>query len=187
MVKVWLSDEQIIALYWSRDEKAIEETDCKYRNYLFTVAFNIVHGNADCEECLGDTYLAAWNAIPPAKPNVLKAFLTTIIRRIAINRYHSNSRHSEMAVSLSELEGILSDGDTTASALDVKELGRMISNFVRGLSARNRFIFIGRYYMAEPIDAIAKDLRVSRSTVNKALAAIRKSLKEKLESEGYDL
>ena len=187
MARTPISDEAIIALYWTRNESAIKETDFKYRNYLFAVARNIVHGETACEECLSDTYLAAWNAMPPAKPNVLKAFLTTIIRRIAINRYHSNSRHSEMTVSLSELEGILSDGDTTASALDVKELGRMISNFVRGLSARNRFIFIGRYYMAEPIDAIAKDLRVSRSTVNKALASIRKSLKEKLESEGYDL
>ena len=72
--KSTISDEAIIALYWNRDESAIEETDLKYKNYLYFVAYNIVHGRADCEECLNDTYLAAWNAMPPSKPNVLKAF-----------------------------------------------------------------------------------------------------------------
>lgn len=94
-----ISDEQIISLYWSRNEKAIEETDFKYKKYLLTIAYNIVHDPHDCEECLNDTYLATWNAIPSSRPNLLKAFLTTLMRRIAINRYHSNLRHSEMTVS----------------------------------------------------------------------------------------
>lgn len=75
-----ISDEKIIELYWSRDEKAIEETDLKYKKYLFSIAYNIVCDRLDCEECLNDTYLGAWNAIPPSRPNVLKAFLTTIVR-----------------------------------------------------------------------------------------------------------
>ena len=182
-----ISDEAIIALYWSRDERAIEETDLKYKNYLYSVAYNIVHGRPDCEECLNDTYLAAWNAMPPSKPNVLKAFLTTVIRRIAINRFHSNMRHAEMTVALSELEAFLTDGEGVDSRLDAKELGRVISDFVRRLPQRRRFIFMSRYYMAEPIDTIAKELDLSRSMVNKELAAIRKALKEKLESEGYVL
>lgn len=182
--KAPLSDEKIIALYWARDEKAIAETDFKYKNYLFTIAYNIVRGSCDCEECLNDTYLATWNAIPPTKPNVLKAFLTTILRRIAVNRYHSNLRHSEMTVSLSELEGILSGkGD----GLDAAQLGKVISDFVRGLSPRRRYIFMSRYYMAEPIDTIAKELRLSRSTVNKELAQVRSALREKLEREGYSV
>lgn len=185
--KSTISDEAIIALYWDRDEKAIEETDFKYKNYLFSIAYNIVHGRLDCEECLNDTYLAAWNAIPPAKPNVLKAFLTTIARRIAINRYHSNLRQSEMTVSLSELEDFLSDDESVDSQFDAKELGRVISGFVRSLPQRRRFIFMSRYYAAEPIDTIARDLNLSRSMVNKELAAIRKALKEKLESEGYSI
>ena len=106
-----LSDDKIIALYWARDEKAITETDRKYKNYLFSIARNIVQAQPDCEECLNDTYLAAWNAMPPNSPTVLKAFLTTITRRIAINRYHKNQNHSEMTVALSELEGILSDSE----------------------------------------------------------------------------
>ena len=185
--KLPLSDEKIIELYWSRDEKAIEETDIKYRNYLYKVAYNIVHGEKDCEECLNDTYLAAWNAMPPSKPNVLKAFLTTITRRIAINRFHSNMRHSEMTVALSELEAFLTDGESVDSRLDAKELGRVISDFVRRFPQRRRFIFMSRYYAYEPIDTIAKELDLSRSMVNKELAAIRKALKEKLESEGYVL
>lgn len=182
-----ISDEEIIALYWNRDESAIEETDLKYKNYLYSVAYNIVHGRLDCEECLNDAYLAAWNAMPPSKPNALKAFLTTITRRIAINRFHSNIRHSEMTVALSELEAFLTDGESVDSRLDAKELGRVISDFVRRLPQRRRFIFMSRYYMAEPIDTIAKELDLSRSMVNKELAAIRKALKEKLESEGYVL
>lgn len=182
-----ISDEAIIALYWSRDERAIEETDLKYKNYLYSVAYNIVHGRPDCEECLNDTYLAAWNAMPPSKPNVLKAFLTTITRRIAINRFHSNMRHSEMTIALSELEAFLTDGESVDSRLDAKELGRVISDFVRRLPQRRRFIFMSRYYAAEPIETIAKELDLSRSMVNKELAAIKRALKEKLESEGYIL
>lgn len=182
-----LSDDKIIALYWARDEKAITETDRKYKNYLYSVARNIVHNAPDCEECLSDTYLSAWNAMPPTMPKVLKAFLIAITRRIAINRYHKNQRHSEMTVALSELEGILSDREDASAQIDARELGRVISEFLRGLPQRRRFIFISRYYMAEPIDTIARELRLSRSMVNKELAAIRKALKEKLESEGYDL
>lgn len=182
-----LSDEKIIALYWARDEKAITETDRKYRNYLFTITCNILQLRPDCEECLNDTYLAAWNAMPPAMPKVLKAFLATITRRIAINRYHKNLRHSEMTVVLSELEDFLSDGEDTAAQLDARELGRVVSDFLRQLPQRQRFIFMSRYYMAEPIDNIAKELRLSRSMVNKELAAIRIALKEKLESEDYSL
>lgn len=180
-----ISDERIISLYWNRNETAIEETSRKYGNYLFSIASNIVHDKSDCEECLNDTYLATWNAIPPSKPNVLKAFLTTIARRIAINRYHSNLRQSEMTVSLSELEDFLSDDESVDSEFNARELGRAISDFMRSLPERRRFIFMNRYYAAEPIDTIAKELNLSRSMLNKELAAIRKALKEKLESEGY--
>lgn len=182
-----LGDERIIALYWARDERAIDETAFKYRNYLYSVAFNIVHDAPACEECLNDTYLATWNAIPPATPNVLKAFLTTVLRRIAINRYHLQQRHSRHTVSLGELEGILSDEGQPLSPVESRALARTVSDFVRALPQRRRFIFMSRYYAAEPIDNIAARLKVSRSTVNKELAAIRRSLKEKLESEGYSL
>ena len=186
-----LPDEAIIRLYWKRDEKAIEETDFKYKSYLFSVILNLLSDLRDCEECLSDTYLGAWNAMPPAKPNVLKAFLTTIARRAAIKRYHKARKKtaipSELTVSLSELEDFLSDGGEAEADFDSENLGRILSDFLRSLNQRKRYIFMSRYYVADPIERIARELNVSRSTVNKELAAIRKSLKEKLESEGYCL
>ena len=189
--RIPLADERIIALYWERDENAIEETDFKYGSYLQTVARNILGDSLDCEECLNDTYLGTWNAIPPARPNVLKAFLTTIARRIAIKRYHSRTRQrripSEMTVSLSELEDFIACDDDVDSHFDAARLGNIVSDFVRSLPERRQFIFMSRYYAAEPINRIASDLSLSRSTVNKELAAIRGDLKKKLESEGYSI
>ena len=182
-LKIPLDDDKIIELYWQRDEEAIEATDFKYRKYLYKIAYNIVRDNVDCEECLNDTYLGSWNAIPPSKPSVLKAFLTTI------KRYHNNLRKkvipSEMTVSLSELEDFIVGDEDVGDDFDAVKLGEIISNFVRCLSEREKFIFMSRYYLAEPIDIIARNLGLSRSTINKELAAIRSALKEKLESEGY--
>jgi RNA polymerase sigma-70 factor (ECF subfamily) len=184
-----MEDGKIVELYWNRDEKAIEETDFKYKKYLFSIAYNILHSKLDCEECLNDTYLGAWNAIPPSRPNVLKAFLITITRRIAIKRYHSNSKKnvvpSELTVALSELEDFIADDNDVVGSFDAEKLGCIISEFVRSLSERKRFIFMSRYYVADSIDAIANNLSLSRSMVNKELAAIRRALKEELESEGY--
>ncbi|MBQ9130963.1 MAG: sigma-70 family RNA polymerase sigma factor [Clostridia bacterium] len=186
-----LPDEAIVTLYWNRDETAIEETDFKYKNYLFSVIRNLLADPMDCEECLNDTYLGAWNAIPPTKPAVLKAFLTTVARRAAIKRYHKARKKtaipSELTVSLSELEDFLSDGGEAESDLDAAALGKVISEFLYSLDKRKRYIFMSRYYVAVSIEKIARELKVSRSTVNKELAAIRKSLKAKLESEGYRL
>ena len=183
-----LDDCEIVELYWQRDEKAIVETDKKYRSHLLAVAYNVLHDRLDGEECLNDVYAGAWNAIPPSRPDNLCAFLTTVMRRIAVNRYHSNRKKSnvpsEMTVALSELEDFLGEEDLSQE-LDAYRLGRIISDFVRGLSPRGRFIFMSRYYMANTVDQIAKNLHVSRSTVNKELAVIRKNLKETLESEDY--
>ena len=186
-----LEDDEIIELYWQRNEAAIAETDLKYRKYLFIIAYNILNEKLDCEECLNDTYLGAWNAIPPTRPNVLKAFLTTIIRRTAMKRYQHKNRQravpSEMTVSLSELEAFVSgDGDVGAD-FDAERLGKIISDFVRSLGKRRQFIFMSRYYAADSIDVIARDLKLSRSMINKELAAIRSDLAKILEKEGYSI
>ena len=190
-VKTPMDDEEIVELYWNRNERAIEETDFKYKKYLFSIAYNIVHDRLDSEECLNDTYLGVWKAIPPTKPNVLIAFLTTITRRIAIKRYHSNLKQreipSEMTLSLSELEAFITGDDDVDPEFDAERLGRAISVFVRSLSERRQFIFMSRYYVSDSIDTIASNLRLSRSMVNKELATIRSVLKEKLESEGYSI
>lgn len=186
-----LSDGDIIDLYWQRDEKAIKETDLKYKKYLMTIAYNIVKDKEICHECLDDTYLGAWNSIPPERPNVLKAFLTVIMRRAAIKKYNSNGRKrripSEMTVSLEELEIFLNDGNATEEEFNARELGRIISCFTRSLSVRRQYIFMSRYYVYDSVKTIAADLGVSMSTVNKELAAIRDELRRKLESEGYNV
>ena len=186
-----MSDEQIVELYWQRDERAIRETDRKYQHFLLTVAHNILRDAQDCEECLNDTYLGAWNAIPPARPKVLQAFLATIMRRTAIDCYKRKKRQkridSELTVALSEVEELLADGSDPAAELDAHELGRVISEFIRALPKRRMYIFMSRYYTARPIGEIARLLGGSESTVNKEIAAIKRDLKEKLEKEGYSL
>ncbi len=185
-----MSDEEIVELYWQRDEQAIKETDIKYRRFLISVAHNIVQDMRDSEECLNDTYVGAWNSIPPARPVLLQAFLATIMRRTAIDCYKARKRQkrvaSEMTVSLSELEDFISDDDVYSEA-DARELGRGISDFVRSLSERRMYIFMSRYYVAHPIKEIAKVLSCSESTVNKEIALIKRDLSEKLEKEGYTL
>ena len=189
--KAAMSDEQIVELYWQRDERAIRETDRKYQHFLLTVAHNILRDAQDCEECLNDTYLGAWNAIPPARPKVLQAFLATIMRRTAIDRYKAGKRQkridSELTVALSEVEEFLADGSDPAAELDAHELGRVISEFIRALPKRRMYIFMSRYYTARPIGEIARLLGCSESTVNKEIAAIKRDLKEMLEKEGYSL
>ena len=184
-----LSDEEIIALYWDRDEQAISRTDEKYKKFLLSVAFNIVFDDQDCEECLNDTYIDAWNSMPPSKPALLQAFLATIMRRTAIDRYKSRKRQkriaSELTVSLSELEEIIADESDNSAETD--ELARLLSDFVRSLSDRRMYIFMSRYYFARPIGEIASLLCCSESTVNKEIAAIKRELKEKLMKEGYTL
>jgi len=183
-----MSDELIVELYWQRDEQAIRQTDIKYRKFLLSVAYNIVHDTLDCEECLNDTYIGAWNSIPPARPTLFQAFLATIMRRTAIDCYKAKKRQkriaSELTVSLSEVEDFI---DGTDSEADAKELGRIISEFVRSLPDRRMYIFMSRYYFARPIKEIARLLGCSESTVNKEIAAIKRDLKEKLEKEGYSI
>lgn len=150
-----ISDEDIIELFWIRDENAIKETERKYKNYLFAIAYNIISDKEGSEECLNDTYLGAWNSIPPSRPNVLKAFLTVIMRRIAIKKYHSSMKNSsiptQMTLSLSELEGYFRDSDDTEGEFEARELGRVLSEFVRKLSPCQQFIFMSRYYIADSI------------------------------------
>ena len=147
--------------------------------------------NAVSPEVIGAATTPKIARIPPTMPSVLKAFLMTITRRIAIKRYHTRHRlsaiPSELTVSLSELEGFVAGDEDVGADLDAEKLGHVISDFVRSLSERRQFIFMSRYYIADPIDTIASDLSLSRSMVNKELAAIRSALKEKLESEGYSI
>lgn len=180
-----IADERIIELYWQRDELAIKETDVKYGQFLYRIAYNILHDPLDSEECRNDTYLGIWNAIPPAKPNVFPAFITQIMRRTAIDRYKEKTRTkripSELTLSLEELDGDLASFEYED---DAKELGKIISDYLRSLTDKQQFMFIGRFYMAESVESIARDLGVTASAVYKEIGKLRIGLKNHLERNG---
>ncbi len=184
-----LKDEEIIELYWARNEQAITETDKKYKHYLFTIAYNILHDNLDCEECLNDTYLGTWNTIPPARPSVFQAFISKIMRNTAVGRYKKNTADkripSEMTLSLGELGECLPAAPSAEEDYFVGEVSRIVSEYLRGLSERSAFIFICRYYCSDKITDIADMLHVGESTVFRELTTIREGLKERLIKEGY--
>ena len=169
-------------------EKAISETDRKYRHYLYTVAFNILHNDPDCEECLNDTYLGTWNAIPPAKPTLFQVFLSKIMRNTAVVRYkknHAQSRvPSEMTVSLDELDGCIPYEPSVADDYEVYRLSRLLSDYLRKMPEKRAFIFICRYYCSDRIVDIADMLHVSESTIFRELDAIKQGLKKLLIKEG---
>ena len=185
----FMDDEKIIDLYWRREEKAIVETDRKYRHYLYTVAFNILHNDPDCEECLNDTYLGTWNAIPPAKPSIFQVFLSKIMRNIAIVRYKKNSAAkripSEMTVSLDELDNYVPYDSSAEHDYAVFQISRIVSQYLRSLPEKRTFIFVCRFYCSDRINDIADMLHVSESTIFRELNTIKKGLRELLIKEGY--
>ena len=182
-----LPDKAIVELFFARDEAAITESDRKYGSYLWTVAHNILRNDADCEECRNDTYLRAWETIPPTRPASLGGYLTKIIRGIAINRYDRDRRDRrippEAVESLSDFEGFLSDTPAPDEAENAL-IGEVISRYLRGCKKRRRYIFMARFYAARPVAEIAERLGVSRSAVKRELAGIRKELRNELEKEG---
>lgn len=180
-----IADEQIINLYWQREETAIQETDKKYGQFLFRIAYNILHDRLDCEECQNDTYLGVWNAIPPTRPTVFPAFITQIMRRIAINRYKEKMSKKripfELTISMDDLNDTLHSGNTVEADFEAEEIGKLINEYVRKLSDRQRYIFIERFYLAETVETIAKDLSISTPTVYREIEKIKKGLKLHLE------
>ena len=180
-------DEKIIDMYWQRDPDAIQKTDQQYGPLLRNVAYNILFDTLDCEECQNDAYLKIWNTIPSTRPPKFYAYIMQIIRQIAIDRYREKSRQkripSQLTVSLEELES-MGGGPSIEDLCEAKELGRLISDYVRSLNKRQRYIFFDRYYMAEPVEKTAADLSISVRTAYYEIGKIRQGLKEYLEGNG---
>lgn len=187
----YLSDEEIIELYWARNEEAIKETDVKYGKYLFTIAYNIVHDRLDCEECLNDTYYKTWSVIPPSRPNALQVFLSRIMRNVAVDRYRKNSADRrvpcELVVSIDELGDSLICDPTLDEESAVSVLANALNGFLRELDDDEQFMFVCRYYYCDKIADIANLLKVSERTVFRTLADVRQRLKERLEKEGVQV
>ena len=185
------TDEEIVALYWSRNEEAIRQTADTLGHYCYTVAYNILGNTEDAEECVNDTYLALWNAIPPARPASLKHFVTRILRNLALNRYKEQNRDKrgggQVPLALEELSEVVSDTEDIPADYAKKELLKSISVFLRGCSARDRGIFLDRYVRLESTEALSARYRIKEAQVLLILSRTRKKLKAPLEKEGYTL
>ncbi|MBR4344713.1 MAG: sigma-70 family RNA polymerase sigma factor [Lachnospiraceae bacterium] len=181
-----MDDQKIIELYFERNEQAIKETEIRFGKLCFSIARNILGNEEDAEECVNDTFMGVWNAIPPAKPNNLTAFVCKIARNQALKRVeflNRDKRSAALTVSLDELEDILPD-DRYVPGMDDEDLGRLISLFLRKQKEDVRNVFIRKYYFFDSIEAIAKRYSFSESKVKSMLFNIRKKLKAYLLKEG---
>ena len=186
-----MDDKDIINLYNRRDESAISETDKKYGKYCFSIADNILHSIESSEECVSDTYLKTWNSIPPKFPNSLRLFLAKIVRNLAFDRYRESHRQKrggdETSLALEEIEDFLPATQTVEASLEEAEFMEHINRFLRSLGARDRCIFINRYFHVESAKAIANKYNLSENNVHKILSRTRIKLKELLTEEGYTI
>lgn len=184
-----MEDEQIVSLYFERNEEAIRETDTKYGSYLKTISFNILADEEDAKECVNDTYNSAWNSIPPARPAMLSTYLGKIIRHISIDRWrHDNAKKrggGETTVVLDELEDCISTNGDFTEDLIKKEISKEINSFVTGLPEAERRVFLCRYWYLDSIAAISEQFGFSQSKVKSMLLRTRQKLKILLESKGY--
>ena len=183
-----MKDAEIVALYWERNEVAIQQTEQKYGAYLSKVAYNILSDVEDSRECVNDTYLKAWNSMPPHKPKVLATYLGKITRQLSIDVYrkkNSVKRHaSEYAISLDELGDSFPDSNTPDQAFDAKKLDEAINAFLRTLPEDARNSFIGRYYFFDSLKEVAGYCGMSEAKVKSLLYRTRQSLKAYLVKEG---
>ena len=185
-----MEDSTIIQLYWDRDEKAIGETDRKYGSYCFAIANNILSSREDSDECVNDTWLRAWNVIPPKKPEKFRAFLGKITRNLSFDKYkkaNAAKRSSEMQLVLDELTECVSGRNTTDEELNYKMLGECINSFLKSLSKRERGIFLSRYFYAETVNKIAEKYGISSNNASAILSRTRTKLRKYLVEEGYEL
>lgn len=184
-----MTDNQIIALYWRRSETAISETADKYGAYCRTVADHILHSREDAEECVNDTWLRAWNAIPPQRPARLRMFLAKITRNLAFDKFKAQTAGKrgggEAELILDELGECVSSGSDTESRFLAQELEETINRFVHTLPERDCDLFVRRYFFVEPIETIAKRYGLSPNHVTVILSRTRQKLKTHLKEEGY--
>ncbi len=183
-----MEDNKIIGLYWERNESAISETAEKYGAYLYKIAFNILSDAEDSEESVNDTYLGAWNTIPPEKPNILSAFLSKITRNISLNKwrnkYAKKRGNGEIAAAFEEIEECIPAESDVISEIETKELARMISDYLKKLPENERRIFVRRYYYLDSVDNISEKYGFSKSKVASMLHRTRKKILSHLEKEG---
>lgn len=179
-------DNEIINLYFARNEDAITETDMKYGKYLNRIAFNVLGSPEDSEECVNDTYHSAWNIIPPQIPLSLMAFLGKITRNLSISRYRANhalKRYNGMEIMLSELEECVPDSFSVEGEIEAKEVSGAISAWLRTLGEDDRRMFVRRYWYGIGASELAGEEHITVNRVNVRLCRLRKGLKAYLVKE----
>ena len=186
-----MDDEQIIELFWQRSEDAITALDAKYGRLCHVLSYQLTNNQQDAEECVNDALLAAWNAIPPSRPQHLGPFLGKITRNLALNcirREQTQKRGgSTVQVAMEELEGCIPAVGDAYAALEEKQLAELLNRFLEELPQEKRVAFVLRYYYGTSILKIAGQLRCSESRVKSMLHRTRKQLRAFLEQEGIDL
>ena len=186
-----MEDAHIVDLYWQRSENAVAETASKYGRYCYSIAYNILTNHNDAEESVNDTYLGAWNSMPPHRPTILSTFLGKITRRTAIKKWqreHAAKRGGgDIVIALEELEDCVPAGRSMEQEIETDELGKVIDEFVMLLPLTERNIFICRYWYLDPISEICRQFGFSNSKVKSMLHRTRKKLRAYLERKGvYD-
>lgn len=182
-----MEDNKILQLYFERSEEAIVQTDAKYGRMCRHIAGNILRSTEDSEECVNDTWLGAWNRIPPEKPQRFSAYIGRITRNLALKRYaylSADKRCAEAVYSLSELGDCVSGADSVEDELSCRAVERAISDFLWQQDRVMRVIFVRRYWYFDSIDDICRRTGYSQSKVTSILFRMRKNLREYLEGEG---
>ena len=182
-----MEDERIVDLYFSRDEKAIFETEKKYGTYCHYISYNILGSNEDAEECVNDTYLAAWESIPPTRPQMLRTFLGKLVRNISINRYHhdhAKKRSTQGVLVLDELAECIPDPNSAQNVADEIALADALNGFLASLSQTARIAFVKRFFYCESLRDIARDLDLAEANVKVLLHRTRKKCKAWLCEKG---
>lgn len=184
-----MQDEAIVALFWQRDEAAIHATEEKYGRYLMKIAANILADPMDWEESVSDTYLAAWNSIPPQRPAELSTYLGKLVRRISIDRLRRNTRlkrgGTQYEMSLTELAGCVAGGADPEDTVETKRLAQCLNAFLRQLPLQERNLFVGRYFFMDSLKETARYCGMTESKAKSMLFRIRCRLRQKLIEEGF--
>ena len=182
-----MDDERIIDLYWQRKEAAIAETKAKYGRRCYAIAYNILHDRSDAEECENDTYMDAWNSMPPHKPTALAAFLGAITRRISLDKWRRKSaqkRGGEFVLSLNELEECIPDGKSIDDRITTANLAEVLNAFLYTLPETECNVFLRRYWHFDSIGTICARYGFGQSKVKMMLLRTREKLLTYLEKEG---
>ena len=182
-----MTDEEIIRLFFERSEQAISELAKKHGNAVRSVALNILGDEEDAKECVNDTWLGAWNSIPPNRPDPLRTYVCRIARNLAAKRFHANiaqKRSGRYDKALEELAECLPDKASVEDEFFAKELAGIIDRFLDTLSYEDRFVFMRRYWYADSLSEIAKMTGMSCNSIAVRIHRVRKKLKKHLRKEG---